>query len=171
MKSFAPTRRRRPAHFLTGLCLLAVGAIGCSTQETKVPVSAASTPTSPPGSAADMNVSGLWTLKTSTGGLVGMAGNTRTVKLAIQQVGGKVTGSYRCEAGNSLCRNNNETGSMDGTANGNRVNLNIRVLPDASNCRYTGTLDYNGNGQYACYLQGQIVEQGTWEVTQPFGAS
>jgi hypothetical protein len=155
---------------LIGSCLLAVCAIGCSTQETKVPASAASTPTSP-GNVADVNVSGLWTLKTSTGGLVGMAGNTRTVKLAMQQAGDKVTGSYRCEAGNSLCRNNNETGSIDGTANGNRVNLSIRVLPDASNCRYTGTLNYNGNGQYACYLQGQIVEQGTWEVTQPFGAS
>jgi hypothetical protein len=171
MKSFAPTRRRRTGHFLTGLCLLAVCAISCSTQETTVPATAASTPAAPPGNAADENVSNLWTLRTSTGGLVGMAGNTRTVKLAIQRAGGKVTGSYRCEAGNSLCRNNNETGSIEGTANGNRVNLSIRVLPDASNCRYTGTLDYNGNGQYACYLQGQIVEQGTWEVTQPFGAS
>ena len=171
MKSFAPTRRRRTGNFLTGLCLLAVCAISCSTQETKVPATAASTPAAPPGNAADENVSNLWTLRTSTGGLVGMAGNTRTVKLAIQQVGGKVSGSYRCEAGNSLCRNNNETGSIEGTANGNRVNLSIRVLPDASNCRYTGTLNYNGNGQYACYLQGQIVEQGTWEVTQPFGAS
>jgi hypothetical protein len=171
MKFFAPTRPRRADHLLAISCLLAVCAIGCSTQETKVPVSAASTPAAPPGNVADVNVSGLWTLKTSTGGLVGMAGNTRTVKLAIQQIGDKVAGSYRCYAGNSLCRNNNETGSINGNANGNRVNLNIRVLPDASNCRYTGTLDYNGNGQYACYLQGQIVEQGTWEVTQPFGQS
>ena len=95
-----------------------------------------------------------------------MAGQTRSIKLVLRQVGDKITGVYRCSPGNSLCRNSNETGSITGTANGNRVNLDITVLPDASNCRYTGTLDYNGNGQYTCYLQGQIVEQGTWLLSR-----
>ena len=93
-----------------------------------------------------------------------MAGKTRNIKLVIRQVGDKITGSYRCSAGNSLCRNGDNKGSIKGTANGNQVNLNIMLLPDASNCRYMGTLDYNGNGQYACYWQGQLVEQGTWEA-------
>lgn len=93
-----------------------------------------------------------------------MAGKTRNIKLVIRQVGDKLTGSYVCSAGNSLCRNGDNKGSIEGTANGNQVNLNIMLLPDASNCRYTGTLDYNGNGQYACYWQGQLVEQGTWEA-------
>ena len=95
-----------------------------------------------------------------------MAGETRSIKLVLRQVGDKITGTYRCSAGNAQCRNLNETGSINGTAKGNRVNLNIMVLPDASNCRYTGTLDYNGNGQYTCYLQGQIVEQGTWVASR-----
>jgi hypothetical protein len=165
MRTFAPTRRRRPDRLLIRLCLLAVCANGCSTQETNVPVSSAM-PAGPSSDAAGVNVSGLWSGTTSTGGLLGMAGNTRFIKLVLRQAGDKLTGAYRCSAGNSLCRNLDETGSIDGTANGNQVNLNIMLLPDASNCRYMGTLGYQGNGQYTCYLQGQIVEQGTWEATQ-----
>ena len=125
-----------------------------------------STPNAPPGDVADGNLSGLWTGTTSTGGYIGMAGKTRNIKLVIRQVGDKLTGSYRCSPGNSLCRNGDNKGSITGTANGTQVNLNIMLLPDASNCRYVGTLDYNGNGSYTCYGQGQIVEQGNWEATR-----
>jgi hypothetical protein len=164
MKSFAPATRRRVDRLLAGLCLLAAFAIGCSTQGTTMPESSTSAPTAPPSNVADGNLSGLWNGTTSTGGYLGMAGKTRKITLVIQQVGDKLTGSYVCSAGNSLCRNGDNKGSIEGTANGNQVNLNIMLLPDASNCRYTGTLDYNGNGQYACYWQGQLVEQGTWEA-------
>lgn len=165
MKSFAPAKPRR-ADRLLGLCLLAIFATSCSTQEINLPASSASTQAAPPGNLADGNLSGLWTGQTSTGGLLGMAGQTRKITLVIRQVGDKLTGSYRCSASNSLCRNLDEKGSITGTANGSQVNLNIMLLPDASNCRYIGTLDYNGNGRYTCYLQGQIVEEGTWEATQ-----
>ena len=125
-----------------------------------------STPTASARDVTDATLSGLWTGTTSTGGLIGMAGKTRKIKLLLRLTGDDLTGSYRCSAGNSLCRNLNETGSITGTANGDEVNLNITVLPDSSNCRYTGTLNYNGNGQYTCYLQGQIVEQGSWQATR-----
>lgn len=166
MRSFAPTRPTRAHRLLTCLCLLAVCAIGCSSQEIKEPVSSASTQAAPSRNVTDGNLSGLWTITTSTGGLIGMAGQTRSIKLVIRQASDKMTGVYRCSAGNALCRNGDEKGSIEGTANGNQVNLNIMLLPDASNCRFTGTLVYNGNGQYTCYLQGQIVEQGSWAVTQ-----
>jgi len=166
MRSFAPTRPTRAHRLLTCLCLLAVCAIGCSSQEIKEPVSSASTQAAPSSNAAGGNLSGLWTITTSTVGLIGMAGQTRSIKLVIRQASDKMTGVYRCSAGNALCRNGDEKGSIEGTANGNQVNLNIMLLPDASNCRFTGTLVYNGNGQYTCYLQGQIVEQGSWAVTQ-----
>jgi hypothetical protein len=164
MKSFAPIKRRPAELLLTCLCLLAVCANSCSTQEIKEPVSSASTSAASPGNVADGNLSGLWTITTSTGGLAGMAGRTRSIKLALRQEGDKITGQYRCSPGNALCRNGNDRGSIKGTANGNQVNLNILLLPDASNCRYTGILVYNGNGQYTCYLQGSLVEQGTWQV-------
>jgi hypothetical protein len=164
MKSFGPIRRRRADRLLTCLCLLAVCAIGCATREIKEPVSPASAPAASPGNGADGNLSGLWTITTSSGGLIGMAGQTRSIKLVLRQAGDKVTGVYRCSSGNALCRNGDEKGSIDGTVNGSQVNLNILLLPDASNCRFTGILDYNGNGQYTCYLQGQIVEQGSWQV-------
>ena len=166
MKSFTPLRRRRADRLLTCLGLIALCAIGCSTQETKLPASSTSTPAEPPGNVADGNLSGLWTVTTSTGGLIGMAGQTRSIKLVLRQAGGKITGVYRCSPGNALCRNGDEKGSIEGTANGNQLSLNIMLLPDASNCRFKGILDYNGNGQYTCYLQGQIVEQGNWEVSK-----
>jgi hypothetical protein len=164
MKSFAPIRRRRADRLLACLGLLALCAIGCSTQETKEPLSSPSTPAASPGNGTDGNLSGLWTVTTSTGGLIGLAGQTRSIKLVLRQASTKITGMYRCSPGNALCRNLDEKGSIEGTANGNQVNLNIMLLPDASNCRFMGTLDYNGNGQYTCYLQGNIVEQGTWQV-------
>jgi len=166
MESFAPSRRRRFDRWLAGLYLLAVFAIGCSTQETTTPASSAPTAAAPPSDVAEGNLSGLWTGTTSTGGYLGMAGKTRKITLVIRQAGDKLTGSYRCSAGNSLCRNGDNKGSITGTAKGTQVNLNITLLPDASNCRYTGTLDYNGNGSYTCYGQGQIVEQGNWEATR-----
>ena len=166
MKSLAPTKRRRADRLLTCLCLLALCAIGCSTQETTAPMSSASTPAAPRANVAGENLSGLWTGTTSTGGLVGMAGMTRSIKLVLRQEGEKITGAYRCSPGNALCRNGDEKGSIEGTASGDHVNLNMTLLPDASNCRFTGTLAYNGNGQYTCYLQGQIVEQGTWQLSK-----
>jgi hypothetical protein len=165
MRSFAPTKRMRADRLLACLFLLALGAIRCATQETKAPVSSASAPTAPPGNLAEENLSGLWNGTTSTGGLIGMAGMTRSIKLVLRQEGDKITGAYRCSPANALCRNGDEKGSIEGTANGDHVNLNMMLLPDASNCRFTGTLGYNGNGQYTCYLQGQIVEQGTWQLT------
>jgi hypothetical protein len=166
MKSLAPTKRRRADRLLTCLCLIALFAIGCSTQETTAPMSSAPTPAASHGNVAEENLSGLWNGTTSTGGLVGMAGMTRSIKLVLRQEGDKITGAYRCSSGNALCRNGDEKGSIEGTANGDHVNLNMTLLPDASNCRFTGTLGYNGNGQYTCYLQGQIVEQGTWQLSK-----
>src|SRR5258708_487808 len=133
MKSFAPTRPRRAHRLLTGLCLLVVCAIGCSSQEIKEPVSSASPQSAPSSNAADGNLSGLWTITTSSGGLIGMAGQTRSIKLVIRQAGDKITGVYQCASGNALCRNGDEKGSIEGTAKGNQVNLNIMLLPDASN--------------------------------------
>ena len=166
MQSRAPIRRWRLNRSVSYLFLVAISAMGCSMQETKSPLTSATSSPAASSNEADGNLSGLWIGTTSTGGLLGMAGETRSIKLVLRQVGDKITGTYRCSAGNAQCRNLNETGSINGTAMGNRVNLKIMVLPDASNCRYTGTLDYNGNGQYTCYLQGQIVEQGTWVASR-----
>jgi hypothetical protein len=145
-----------------------VFAIGCSTQETNRPIRSGSTETAAPSKAVDGDLSGLWVGTTSTGGLMGMAGLTRSFKFNLHQEADKLTGSYVCYNGktsNAICHN--PKGTIEGTARGTHIALNILMLPDASNCKYTGTLDYNGNGQYACYSQGQIVEQGTWQASRP----
>jgi hypothetical protein len=153
------------------ICSFLLFAASCSTEQKNQPLTSA-----PPGAAAQNpdgtgNLSGLWVGKTSTGGLIGMPGLTRSIKLDLQQTGEKITGTYHCYSGkasNSFCRNFDEKGSIQGEAHGTRVNLNIQVLPDASNCIYTGILDYNGNGNYICYWQGSIVEQGTWQLTPAY---
>ena len=166
MKSFAPSRRGRFDRWLAGLYLLAVFAIGCSTQETTTPASSASAAAAPPSNVAEGNLSGLWNGTTSTGGYLGMAGKTRNITLVIRQVGDKLTGSYVVpQAIRSAAMATTKDRSKE-PQTGTQVNLNIMLLPDASNCRYTGTLDYNGNGSYTCYGQGQIVEQGNWEATR-----
>jgi hypothetical protein len=152
--------------WLTLLCLLMFCAIGCSTQETRLPVS--SEPAAAPApSANSVDLSGRWVGRTITGGLLGMPGLIRTITLDLRQDGDKITGTYRCSSGknaNSFCRNTDEKGSVQGTAHGTTVNLNVMLLPDASNCTFKGRLDYNGNGQYTCYAQATIVEQGSWEL-------
>ena len=167
MKSLVPFSRKRTNHLLTCLCSVMVFAIGCSTQETNLPIRSGSTETAAPGNAIG-DLSGLWVGTTSTGGLTGTAGLTRSFKFNLHQEGDKLTGSCVCYNGktsNAICRN--PKGTIEGTARGTRVALNILMLPDASNCKYSGTLDYNGNGQYACYSQGRIVEQGTWQASRP----
>jgi hypothetical protein len=146
--------------------MLVVCATGCTTQEINPADNLSSGQKLQTGNVVDENLSGLWNGTTSTGGMFGMAGNTRSIKLNLQQVGNKLTGTYSCYPANSSCRNGDDQGSIEGTTNGNQVNLNIMVLPDASDCRYTGILNYNGNGQYTCYSQGQIVEHGTWEAAR-----
>lgn len=169
MKSLMPFSRKRINHLLTCLCSVMVLAIGCSTQKTNLAIRSGSTETAAPSNAIEGDLSGLWVGTTSTGGLMGTAGLTRSFKFNLHQEGDKLTGSYVCYYGktsNAFCRN--PKGTIAGTARGTRIALNILVLPDASNCKYTGTLDYNGNGQYACYLQGRIVEQGTWQASRAF---
>jgi hypothetical protein len=171
MTTLAPIRGRRTNRLLACLYLVAVCAISCSTEKTKLPVTSGSNAAVPPSNRADEDLSGLWIGRTITGGMLGMPGLIRSIKLNLQQVADKITGTYVCYSGktaNSFCRNSNENGTIEGTARGRRLALNVMLLPDASNCRFIGTLNYEGHGEYTCYLQGQVVEQGTWELTRAF---
>ena len=167
MKSFAPIRRRRAGLLLTCLCLLALCAIRLLDARNKIASELCSIHAS--------GVSRQWNRREPIRPVDyhdvhrwshwhGGADSVHQTRPSTE--GDKVTGEYRCSPGNALCRNGDEKGSIEGTANGNQVNLNTILLPDASNCRFTGTLDYNGNGQYTCYLQGRIVEQGTWQLSK-----
>lgn len=165
------SKGKRTNRWRVAICSFLLCAASCSNEQTNLPVTSAPAGTAVQNPDVGRNLSGLWVGRTSTGGLVGTAGLTRSIKLDLQQTGDKITGTYHCYSGkasNSFCRNFDEKGSIQGVAHGNNVNLNIQVLPDASNCIYTGILDYNGNGQYTCYWQGNIVEQGTWQLTPAY---
>src|SRR5579871_175260 len=100
MKSVAPLGPGRSDRLLTGLYVLAVCMIGCSTQQIPVPVNSAPIEAAPTSNLAEGNLAGLWTGTTSTGGLLGSAGETRNIKFDLRQVGDQITGSYRCSGGN-----------------------------------------------------------------------
>ncbi|MGC2493207.1 hypothetical protein, partial [Candidatus Binatus sp.] len=83
------------------ICSFLLFAASCSTEQENQPLTSA-----PPGAAAQKpdvtgNLSGLWVGKTSTGGLIGMPGLTRSIKLDLQQTGEKITGTYHCYSGKS----------------------------------------------------------------------
>lgn len=168
MKPLRLFNRARASRLLA--CSVIVCAISCSTEEMKPSAGSGPVETAAPSNGVEGDLSGLWVGTTTTGGLLGMPGKIRSIKLDLRQAGDKITGSYLCYSGktsNSFCRNSDENGSITGRARGSQVTLSIFLLPDASNCRYMGILDYNGNGQYTCYLQGRIVEQGTWQASRP----
>jgi hypothetical protein len=171
MNSSIASKGKRSSRWIAAFCSLLLCAAGCSTEQMTMPVASAPTGATVQNPDNRGSLSGLWVGTTTTGGLLGMPGLIRSIKLDLQQTGDKITGTYHCCSGkkaNSFCRNFDEKGSIQGTAHGTTVNLNIMVLPDASNCIYSGILDYNGNGQYVCYWQGNIVEQGNWQLTMAY---
>ncbi len=109
-----------------------------------------------PGSAA-----GTWqgtTTSTSDGNAV------RNITLRFFQNGTQISGSYSCIAGNSACRNLNDSGTVNGKLNGSSLAIRVVLNPDNSECFFTGTLAESAIfGQYKCLKEGQF-EIGIWRV-------
>lgn len=84
------------------------------------------------------------------------------VVFKVNQENGKLRGTYRCTGGNATCRNN----VQNGRAEGNTQDAGFRVvLEDSSWCAYTGDFyPEDGQGEYSCYDQGALVDQGTWLI-------
>ncbi len=93
------------------------------------------------------------------------ANEIRNITLRIFQTGSEVTGDYGCEAGNTACRNLNDSGRVSGRLTGNSLSVAITMSPDNSRCYFTGTLVESViRGDYQCLAGGRIVELGSWRV-------
>jgi len=81
------------------------------------------------------------------------------------QTGANVAGDYACEAGNTACRNLNDSGALSGKVTGDSFSVRIVMSPDNSQCYFTGQLaETLIIGNYQCIADGRIVEIGSWRV-------
>jgi len=92
------------------------------------------------------------------------ANAVRKITLRFFQNGTQLSGSYSCIAGNSPCRNLNDSGTVDGELNGDSVSIRVVLEPDNSQCFFNGTFAESIIfGQYKCLSEGQF-EIGIWRV-------
>ena len=94
------------------------------------------------------------------------------ITLVLFRSGGGVTGSYRCDYGNYICRH----GNMDragyiatGSINGSRMSIRVMIPADVSSCMFYGRFTpERANGGYTCYAGGGVVEVGIWEAARSY---
>ena len=107
---------------------------GSATSSTDPPspssTSAQEASATPAGSAT-----GTWLGTTTSSG-----NGIRKITLRITQAGINVSGDYSCEAGNTACRNLNNSGKVSGKVTGNTFRVKIVMSPDNSQCFFTGQL-------------------------------
>jgi hypothetical protein len=90
------------------------------------------------------------------------------ITLALVQKESEITGSYRCDYGNYICRD----GDLDragyisiGAIDGRRVSIRVMIPADVSSCMFYGRFGaQRAIGSYSCYEGGGLVEQGIWEA-------
>jgi hypothetical protein len=84
----------------------------------------------------------------------------------IERKGNQLKGTYRCAPLNAVCRNNIQRGWLKGQtdARGFRVSME-----DTSWCAFTLDEFYPpvGDGEYTCYMNGGIADQGIFEIKGP----
>jgi hypothetical protein len=149
-----------------GLCL-ALGGWSCASggggqsgaSGSTAAAASGGTPDSP-DPLADFN--GVW--KGSQVSSMNAASGKITFK--IRRQGNEFKGDYLCAAGNAVCRNNTPHGWVTGqvSARGFRV-----AMEDTSWCMYFMDDFYppKADGEYTCYMNGGIADQGTFKLMGP----
>lgn len=94
------------------------------------------------------------------------------ITLALVQNGSAITGHYRCEFGNYICRHDNMARSgyiSSGKIIGRRMSIRIMIPADVSSCMFYGTFSARrATGAYSCYEGGGVVEVGIWETERVY---
>jgi len=140
--------------------LMLLGACATVSESPQPPPSALAPQTAAPPAGPAGPASGTWQGTTTSRG-----NEIRKITLRISQSGANVTGDYSCEAGNSACRNLNDSGTVSGKLTGNSLSVAIVMSPDNSRCYFTGTVVESViRGDYQCRADGRIVELGSWRV-------
>jgi hypothetical protein len=129
---------------------------------------------SPPPIPPALDVTGFWE-GNSMGSCVARlprCGAIEVISLSMIQNESKITGSYRCDTGNIVCRNMDTHGQIAvGQIRGTGVSLRI-MFEDVSSCIFNGHFSNDaGGGAYICMQGGGIVERGFWRVKRTYGPS
>lgn len=152
-------QRRR--HLPPALFLLAVTVFGCSMQ-----------PHAPPIKPV-VNVTGFWegTLRVSCGAIShteSVCNAVNRIVLTLIQKDDSIQGSYKCDYGNYICRNDNiaRNGRIAASSiRGNQVSLTIMIPADVSSCQFYGRFEANrAKGSYHCYQGAGLVDEGIWQA-------
>jgi hypothetical protein len=124
------------------------------------------------------NVSGLWTGTTRVmppcGFSSGRCNAVNNVTFTLVQNGNRMKGKYTCAYGNMICRKggmDNKGKVVSGRVESNQVRISVVVPNDVSNCYYNGVLTSPNSirGGYSCYQGGELLEEGSWNVTRAGG--
>jgi hypothetical protein len=139
-----------------------------------VVLSACSQVRTAPASKPDLDISGLWegTTKITPCGPMADAESVcnavNRIVLSLDVSSSQIRGTYRCDYGNYICRDNGIARSgyvANGSISGSRVQLRIIIPADVSSCMYFGSFSPDkAAGRYTCFAGGGIVEQGIWQV-------
>jgi hypothetical protein len=119
---------------------------------------------SPAPDASDplMEFTGIWR-GTSTSSM-----NAAKVRITfdMQREGAKLKGTYRCAPGNAICRNNIQRGWVKGQTAARGFTVSME---DTSWCTFFMDEFYPpvGDGEYTCYMNASLVDQGTFEIKGP----
>lgn len=137
--------------------LMMLAACATMSESPQPPPSVAAQQAAPaPGGPA----SGTWQGTTTSRG-----NEIRNITLRIFQTGSEIKGDYGCVAGNTACRNLNDSGTVSGKLTGNSFAAAIIMSPDNSRCYFTGTLVESViHGDYQCLADGRFIELGSWRV-------
>ena len=99
-----------------------------------------------------------------------MCNTVNRITLALVQKESTITGSYRCEYGNYICRDSDldRAGYISqGAIAGRRVSIRVMIPADVSSCMFYGNFGARrAFGSYSCYEGGGLVEQGIWEAAR-----
>jgi hypothetical protein len=97
------------------------------------------------------------------GDAISSDGHRTTIAFNIQRTGDSFAGDYKCAAGNANCRNQITRGWVSGSVNARSFRVSLQ---DGSWCRYTLGTFYlrEGEGDYSCYIGGELIEQGTFWI-------
>jgi len=123
---------------------------------------------------ATMDVSGLWQGTTRVLCIPGTYEPGRCdavnkIIFSILQEDHDLSGRYRCQTGNMVCRNEGITnsGAIKGTLEGQRLSFRVYLPGDGSSCLYSGRMSYtSAGGTYNCYQGAGLVETGQWHVNR-----
>ena len=88
------------------------------------------------------------------------------ITFKLKREGNKIKGDYLCRPGNAICRNNTPHGWVTAQVNARGFRV---AMEDTSWCMYFMDDFYppKADGEYTCYMNGGIADQGTFKLKGP----